>query len=108
MPTGGVGEFLVLRDEEGRYFREYLPSKSKPEFRFVKHLAVARGFQNQVLAESFQRFLAVNGHPTTIFVTEKNRLLKLYEPKPYPLRESGQPPKLSLVNLKKDLRDFRT
>lgn len=106
MPT--EGQFLVLQTEDGRFFREWLCVKSKPEFRFVKHLAVARGFQNQVLAESFQRFLAVNGHSTTIFITEKNRLLKMYEPKPYPVRVSGQPPKLSLVDLKKNLRDFRT
>lgn len=79
----------MLQTPEGSFFREWLP-KSKPQFHFVKHLAVARGFKiaDRKLAESFQRFLQENGYITTILVTEKNRLLRTYEPEPRMLRKA--------------------
>lgn len=51
----GAETFLVLQNDEGKYFREW--RRDAKQVHFVAHVSVARVFRDRVLAESFQRFL---------------------------------------------------
>lgn len=100
---------FVLRSEDGRFFQDWLPPRDRsslPKLRFTYSLSCSRGFADQILAESFQRFFKDQGVKTEVYVVEKNRLLAQFSPEPRIKRLVNQ--RVNVVDLKKSLRDFRT
>lgn len=75
-------DYLVLRTDDHRFFRDWVRQKTGPVFHFCAPLACARPFSNQVLAKAFQRFLTDHGIPTDIFAVGRNKLLRQVSPEP--------------------------